>query len=100
MPLRTFRARDGSVWSVWRIESTVRSDVLDTPHEWLLFQDDDATERRRLVDFPENWEALPDERLELLCRMATPAKTWTTLSPPGGVPTIEGETTLHDRGEE
>lgn len=89
MPLRTFTARDGSIWSVWRIEASVSSDLIDMPREWLLFQDEAGAQRRRLVDFPANWESLPDERLELLCKIAVPSRSWVKFSPPGGVAAIE-----------
>lgn len=87
--LRTFYAKNGTTWSVWRIEASVGRDVTGMPRTWLLFQDEEGTERRRLVDFPPAWESLSDERLELLCRMATPARGWGRPSPPGGVSQIE-----------
>jgi hypothetical protein len=85
MALRTFVSRDGSTWSVWRIESSSAAVVPGTPSEWLCFQDADSTERRRLFEFPENWAELPDDRLDLLRRMAEPVKQWQRPSPPGGV---------------
>jgi hypothetical protein len=89
MPLKTFAARNGTPWSVWRIESTTSRDVAGMPRAWLLFQDEEGTERRRLVDFPAAWETLSDERLEQLCRIATPARGWSRPSPPGGVASID-----------
>ena len=88
--IKTFRARNGINWSAWLIEASVGRDVAGMPRSWLLFQDEDATERRRLVDFPAAWQSLSDERLELLCRMATPAKGWSRPSPPGGVAQVDG----------
>lgn len=91
MPLRTFADRDGTTWSVWRIQATAPSQVLGVPHDWLLFQDDAGTERRRLVSFPANWESLSDERLELLSRVAVPARGWGRPSPPGGLTSADIE---------
>jgi hypothetical protein len=85
MALRTFLSRDGSTWSVWRIESSSAAVVPGTPSEWLCFQDADSTERRRLFEYPENWAELPDDRLDLLRKMAEPVKQWHRPSPPGGV---------------
>ena len=89
MPLRTFLSRDGSTWSVWRIESGSAAVVPGTPTEWLCFQDAASTERRRLFEYPENWDDLPDERLDLLRKMADPVKLWQRPSPPGGVERID-----------
>lgn len=90
MSIRSFRASDGNIWSAWLVNSTVRS-VAGAPSEWLAFQNEEGTERRRLFEVPDDWESLSDERLELLRRVAEPARTWTKLSPPGGMPTIERE---------
>jgi hypothetical protein len=89
MSLRTFLSRDGTTWSVWRIESVSAAVVPGTPTEWLCFQDMEGTERRRLFEYPENWDELPDERLDLLRRMAEAVKLWQRPSPPGGVQRIE-----------
>jgi hypothetical protein len=89
MPLRTFLSREGSTWSVWRIESGSAAVVPGTPTEWLCFQDAEGEERRRLFDFPANWDELTDDRLDLLRKMAEPVKLWQRPSPPGGVPRME-----------
>jgi hypothetical protein len=89
MSLRTFLSRDGSTWSVWRIESGSAAVVPGTPTSWLCFQDADSTERRRLFEFPDNWDELPDERLDLLRKMAELVKHWQRPSPPGGVGRID-----------
>jgi hypothetical protein len=91
LPLRTFTARDGTTWSVWRIEATAPSEVLSVPRDWLMFQDDAGAERRRLVSFPPNWETLSDERLELLSKIAVPARGWGRPSPPGGTSSVDIE---------
>lgn len=88
--LRNYFTKDGTRWSVWRVEVSEGHAVMGMPHAWLLFQDEDGTERRRLVEFPPTWESLSDERLELLCHMATPAKSWGRHSPPDGMSQIEG----------
>jgi hypothetical protein len=89
MAIRTFRASDGTTWSAWLVTSTTQSTVPGSPSEWLAFQNEDSTERRRLFEVPPNWETLSDERLELLRQVAEPARTWTKLSPPGGMPTLK-----------
>ncbi len=96
MPLKTFLSRDGTSWSVWRVDTSSGAAVPGTPSEWLAFQDSEATERRRLFEIPPNWEDLPDERLELLCRLAEPARLWSRPSPPAGIERIE-ESTGADR---
>jgi hypothetical protein len=85
MAIRTFAAPDGSTWLVWRVERTSGDVVPGAPREWLVFQSEDGTERRRLLEMPPNWEDVSDERLDLLRRIATPAKGWERPSLPGGV---------------
>jgi ferredoxin-NADP reductase len=89
MTQRTFRARDGTAWVVWHVERSAESLVPGTPQQWLAFQDDKGEQRRRLFEVPDNWDVLPDERLDLLRRVAQPAMTWGTLSPPGGIERAE-----------
>jgi hypothetical protein len=89
MPLRTFLSRDGSTWSVWQIESASAAVVPGTPTEWLCFQDVESSERRRLFEYPDDWDALTDERLDLLRKVAEPVKLWQRPSPPGGVDRVE-----------
>lgn len=56
----------------WRAWSTVPegSTVLSSDYArgWLTFESGDAL--RRLVPIPPEWETVPDERLELFCRVA------------------------------
>jgi hypothetical protein len=60
--------------------------VPGTPAEWLAFQNEDGSERRRLLEIPEGWETLPDDRLDLVRRMAEPVKSWASRhTPPGGI---------------
>lgn len=88
MPLKTFTDDNGTSWSAWRIDATVGRDVRGMPRSWLVFQDESGTERRRLVHFPDDWESLSNERLEMLCRVATPSREWGRPSPPGGTAQI------------
>jgi hypothetical protein len=71
MALRSFLASDGHTWTVWHVQPTRGTQARPgIPAEWLAFQIDDESERRRLRQFPPDWEALSDERLDLLRRMA------------------------------
>lgn len=86
MGLRTFLASDGRQWTVWLIRSGSVGRVPGTPTEWLAFQNEDGTERRRLLAVPPKWAELSDDRLELLRRVAEPVALLTqrhTL--PGGI---------------
>jgi hypothetical protein len=87
MGLREFRDGKGTQWRVW----DVRPDVLDkrTTAEdymrdwqegWLCFESADT--RRRLADFPSDWEALPDPELERLLADAQPVKARSRKEPP------------------
>ena len=79
MGLREFRDNAGVVWQVW----TVTSDVLDkrTAAEdymrdwqdgWLCFEHSGA--RKRLAQFPPDWESLPEEKLQGLLDQAQAVK--------------------------
>lgn len=85
MSLKTFRATDGTTWTVWRVETGAVPVVPGTPSVWLAFQNEDGTERRRLLEVPGDWEQLSDQLLDLLRRMAEPVVSWRRPSPPGGV---------------
>jgi hypothetical protein len=91
MSIRTFRARNGSTWSVRRIESSAMVIVPGAPREWLAFQDEAGTDRRRVFDIPSNWEELSDERLDLLRRCGEPARFQPRATPPNGT-SVAGET--------
>jgi hypothetical protein len=52
---------------------------------WLAFQNEQGTERRRLLEFPDEWIQLSDRLLDLLRRMAEPVVSWQRPSPPDGV---------------
>jgi hypothetical protein len=84
MALRTFRAGDGSQWTVWSIRAGSAGVVAGPPAEWLAFQNEDCTERRRLFDIPAGWDELSDERLELLRRVAEPVTLLVPRHSPAG----------------
>jgi hypothetical protein len=87
MAVRMFTDRSGQQWSVWRVQPTSSTAGLQERFRngWLCFERADGESRARLPldDVPTGWEALPDERLELLCRLAEVA------SRPRGVTPIE-----------
>jgi hypothetical protein len=97
MSMRTFRAPDQSNWTVWRVEAASSVIVPGTPSVWLAFQNEDGTERRRLVEFPEDWPQLSDQLLDLLRRMATPAGSPQRSSAPRGFPQLDAETESEPR---
>lgn len=78
MALRTYDDREGGGWRVWRVTPDVISfSTLSESYRdgWLCFERVDGSERCRLsmTNVPDDWEALSDERLDLLRRMAEPA---------------------------
>jgi hypothetical protein len=96
MALRTFRDGDGQSWRVWLVQSGNAAALAGTPREWLCFQNDDDSERRRLIDFPSNWDDLSEQRLDLLRKLAAPVTLiMKKHSPPEGSDTVkpgQGET--------
>lgn len=80
MALRIFADTDGQSWRVWSVQPSanglaVRPNFQDG---WLCFERVNGGDRCRLpaADAPDGWAELPDERLDLLRRMAnagTPA---------------------------
>jgi len=88
MALISFDDRQGQGWQVWRVvpASSVldRSAWMDDQYRegWLCFESLSTGERRRLAPVPEDWDRLPPERLELLCRVARPARR--NAGPAGG----------------
>jgi len=90
MPLRTFRDRDGTEWRVWSVVPDPHAAVtLDAEHRagWICFERLDGRERRRLTltAAPADWDALPDDRLELLRRVATVSAPSVLDGPPGAI---------------
>jgi hypothetical protein len=75
MPLRSFIDRDGEQWRVWSVTPDPHAaTTLDAEYRdgWLCFERMDGGELRRLAlsEVPAAWEALSDERLDLLRRVA------------------------------
>jgi hypothetical protein len=98
MALRSFVSRDGATWTAWQVRAETTTNIPGTPAEWLAFQSADGTERRRLLEVPDGWDQLPDDRLDLLRRMAEPVTLLASRhSPPGGVQTQAP--TTHDSTE-
>ncbi len=93
--MRTFRAPDESEWTVWRVEAGNPAIVPGAPTVWLAFQNEDGTERRRLIEFPEDWPQLSDQLLDLLRRMAEPATGARRPSPSGGFKQVDSESESH-----
>jgi hypothetical protein len=81
MALRNFTDRSGCVWTVWSVQPTVTGKAVQEPlrEGWLCFQRAEGGDRYRLPmsEVPATWEELPEERLDLLRRVAV-------LTPPTG----------------
>ena len=89
MSFRIFRANDGSCWTVWHVRAGSAANVPGMPLEWLAFQSEDGSERRRLLEIPPTWSGATDQRLDLLRRMADPVTLFAQRhSPPEGVRAI------------
>jgi hypothetical protein len=77
MALRTYFDDHGNEWRVWPVTPSTGAGTLGASYQggWLCFERTDGTDRRRLslTQVPPAWEALPDVRLDLLCRAADPA---------------------------
>jgi hypothetical protein len=76
MALRVFTTREGDEWRVWSVVPAANAAATleeDFRGGWLCFEQVDGGERRRLTltEAPAGWDALPDERLDLLRRVAT-----------------------------
>ena len=67
MATREFVDSKGVAWRVW---NTAGSRLLtgDYATGWLTFESSDML--KRLAPIPADWESVPEERLELLCRQA------------------------------
>jgi hypothetical protein len=75
MGLVEFADKKGVRWRVWHVETPpARAHLMDPQYRngWLVFEQEDGTERRRLNQVPEDWASLPSERLALLCNVAVP----------------------------
>lgn len=86
MPERTFQDSSGTEWLVYDCAprpDQVRGFALDYQGGWLCFQS--ATEKRRLVKYPRDWESYSLSQLGQLCEDAV-IVSW--VSPATGVPRL------------
>jgi hypothetical protein len=89
MGLRAFIGTDGVQWKVWLVRAGSAGTMLGMPAEWLTFQNDSDTERRRLLDIPADWETISDARLDVLRRCAEPVTLYShRFSPADGMDRI------------
>ena len=89
MPERTFQDSSGTEWLVYDCApraDLVRGFALDYQAGWLCFQS--ATEKRRLVKFPRDWENYSAKQLEELCEKAV-IVSW--VSPATGTPRVSDD---------
>lgn len=75
MALKTFTDSRGQQWRVWNVERvplTGRPDYLEREYQngWLVFERIGSDERRRLGDYPADWDQLSDDSLGGLCQRA------------------------------
>ena len=86
MPIKEFTDSNGVRWRVWPTIPEKRTAVMPEMRDgWLSF--DSGRERRRFSPIPDDWENLPAQRLELLCKVAGPVR----ISDPAGFPTVRDE---------
>lgn len=96
MGLLTFKDSAGVRWRVWRVETpAARAHLMEPSYRdgWLVFEREDGLERRRLQQVPDDWVALPPDRLARLCESATPVR----LSPTGSQPVTPRPESRRDR---
>ena len=75
MGLVEFADSDGIRWRVWHVETPAsRAHLMDPQyrHGWLVFEQEDGTERRRLNSVPDDWASLGPGKLAQLCQVAVP----------------------------
>lgn len=75
MGLIEFADGDGVRWRVWHVETPAsRAHLMDPQYRngWLVFEREDATERRRLNQVPDDWTSMSPTRLAQLCEIAVP----------------------------
>jgi hypothetical protein len=93
MPMRSFVEREGERWNVWSVlPHASGARVLEQLRGgWLCFAPENGEARFRLpmTEAPLGWEALPDQRLELLCRVAALLASPVGPSAGEGAPSIE-----------
>jgi len=78
MALRAYSDATGGAWQVWCVvpDAASASTLADAYRDgWLCFERVDGSDRCRLSmsQAPTAWEELPDDRLDMLRRMAEPA---------------------------
>lgn len=78
MAMREYTDGRGTRWTVWSVSSdalhpaTRSEDFLrQFASGWLCFESVDG-QKRRLIEYPEGWDSLPDEALGELCKRAIP----------------------------
>ena len=91
MSLTTFRDGAGVRWRVWHVETPrTRAHLMDANFQngWLVFEQEDGSNRRRLSQVPEDWASLSPEHLARLCALAVaapparPSSSLTTIKMP------------------
>lgn len=107
MASRLFSDRDGAQWRVWStVPQDTRSCLPGFERGWLTFEHQGTSARRRFPSIPDGWEAAPDDKLLLWCRVAEPVRSTraakagsAAVSPPqgAGVPSPQ-EITAHADG--
>ena len=89
MPTRAFSDRQGQRWKVWEtIPQDARGCLPAYAKGWLTFEHEGTGERRRLAPIPDAWMTADDERLQLLSRVAEPARPNARTTPSAGMPVV------------
>jgi hypothetical protein len=73
MAYREFTDSSGVAWRVWSTVPIAGSRLRGGFDQgWLTFESTNSGETvlRRLVPIPRDWESVPEDRLELMCRSA------------------------------
>jgi hypothetical protein len=85
---RTFRDGNGIEWRVSCVAATTEVGP-DAPSVWLSFES--VWMERRLSPVPQNWQAATLQRLEQMCRIATPVQRDDTVASPTVMVSSESE---------
>lgn len=75
MGLIEFADDEGIRWRVWHVETPAsRAHLMDPQYRngWLVFEQEEGTERRRLNQVPDDWASMSPARLARLCELAVP----------------------------
>jgi hypothetical protein len=79
MGIRSYIDRDGHEWSVWAVTPAAGSIAYQERFRdgWVCFERAGSSARSRipLSEVPPEWESLPDDRLDLLRRVAEVTST-------------------------